>query len=87
MNRRVVRWPRRNRDIEKETLISNITCAGLAIDGNGYLYFVDSQEHEVRRYRIGDTIGTVVAGGNENGTRLDQLSNPECVFIDRDHSV
>ncbi|CAF5044886.1 unnamed protein product [Rotaria sp. Silwood1] len=85
-NNRVVRWPRRN-GTRGETIISNISCFGLTIDDNGYLYVVDWKQHEVRRYKIGDTQGTVVAGGNGEGHRLDQLSYPQYVFVDRDHSV
>ncbi|CAF5061781.1 unnamed protein product, partial [Rotaria sp. Silwood1] len=85
-NRRVVRWPRRN-GTRGETIISNIPCIGLTMDDNGSLYGLDYEKHEVRRYKIGDTQGTVVAGGNEQGSRLDQLSKPTYVFVDRDHSV
>ncbi|CAF5075788.1 unnamed protein product, partial [Rotaria sp. Silwood1] len=74
-NRRVVRWPRRN-GTSGETIISNIDCRGLTMDGNGSLYGVDAEERQVRRYKIGDTKGTVVAGGNGKGNRLDQLSKP-----------
>ena len=45
------------------------------------------EKHEVRRYRRGESQGTVVAGGNGDGNRLDQLSDPQYVFVDRDHSV
>ncbi|CAF4029686.1 unnamed protein product, partial [Rotaria sordida] len=85
-NKRVARWPRRN-GTSGETIISNIGCVGLTTDENGSLYVVNYGKHEVRRYRIGDTEGTVVAGGNGQGNRLDQLSSPEFVFVDRDHSV
>ncbi|CAF5051975.1 unnamed protein product, partial [Rotaria sp. Silwood1] len=85
-NRRVVRWPRRN-GTRGETIISNISCCGLTMDDNGYLYAVDVGKHEVRRYKMGDTKGTVVAGGNGKGNRLDQLSYPRYVFVDREHSV
>jgi len=85
-NRRVVRWPRRN-GTSGETIISNISCRGLTMDENGSLYVIDWEKHEVRRYRRGESQGTVVAGGNGNGNRLDQLSNPTNVFVDRDHSV
>ncbi|CAF3849341.1 unnamed protein product [Rotaria sp. Silwood1] len=84
--KRVVRWPRRN-GTRGETMISNIACFGLTMDENGYLYVVDNEEYEVRRYKIGDTKETVVAGGNGQGNRLDQLSEPRYVFVDRDHSV
>jgi len=85
-NRRVVRWPRRN-GTSGETIISNIDCRGLTMDENGSLYVADAGKHEVRRYRRGESQGTVVAGGNRNGTRLDQLSSPQYVFVDRDYSV
>ncbi|CAF1006318.1 unnamed protein product [Rotaria sp. Silwood1] len=85
-NSRVVRWPRRN-GTSGETIISNISCYGLTMDDNGYLYVADNGKHEVRRYKIGDTKGTVVAGGNGEGNRHDQLSKPTYVFVDRDHSV
>ncbi|CAF4656237.1 unnamed protein product, partial [Rotaria sp. Silwood2] len=85
-NRRVVRWPRRN-GTSGETIISNIDCRGLTMDENGSLYVTDFGKAEVRRYRRGESQGTVVAGGNGSGNRLDQLSSPQYVFVDRDHSV
>ncbi|CAF3910305.1 unnamed protein product [Rotaria sp. Silwood1] len=85
-NRRVVRWPCRN-GTSGETIISNISCMGLTMDENGSLYVVDDKNHEVRRYRRGESEGTLVAGGNGNGNRLDQLSLPASVFVDRDYSV
>ncbi|CAF4638762.1 unnamed protein product, partial [Rotaria sp. Silwood2] len=85
-NRRVVRWPRRN-GTNGETIISNIYCWGLTMDENGSLYVTDDRKAEVRRYRRGESQGTVVAGSNGSGNRLDQFSRPYYVFIDRDHSV
>ncbi|CAF4924784.1 unnamed protein product, partial [Rotaria sp. Silwood1] len=85
-NRRVVRWPRRN-GTSGERIISNIYCWGLTMDENESLYVTDVGKDEVRRYRRGESQGTVVAGGNGRGNRLDQLSYPRYVFVDRDHSV
>ncbi|CAF1596031.1 unnamed protein product [Rotaria sordida] len=82
-NQRVVRWPRRN-GTSGETIISNIVCTGLTMDENGSLYVAGDR---VRRYQIGDTKGTVVAGINGYGHGLDQLAGPSYVFVDRDHSV
>jgi sugar lactone lactonase YvrE len=81
-NQRVVRWPRRN-GTSGETIISNIICLGLTMDENGSLYVTDSVKYEVRRYRRGESQGTVVVGGNH----LDQPVYPQHVFVDRDHSV
>ncbi|CAF4794399.1 unnamed protein product, partial [Rotaria sp. Silwood2] len=86
LNGRVVRWPRRN-GTSGETIISNIDCVGLTMDENGSFYVTDVGKDEVRRYRRGESQGTVVAGGSGRGNRLDQLSFPRYVFVDRDHSV
>ncbi|CAF1445363.1 unnamed protein product [Adineta steineri] len=85
-NKRVVRWPCKN-GTRGETIISGVQCYGLTMDDQGYLYIPDYNKHEVRRYRIGDTQGTVVAGGNGSGNRLDQLNCPRYVCVDREQSV
>ncbi len=85
-NRRVVRWSRRDGS-SGETIISNISCASLTIDENGSLYVNDWEKNEVRQYRVGDPEGTLVAGGNGQGSRLDQLHDSNYIFVDRDHSV
>ncbi|CAF1973095.1 unnamed protein product [Rotaria magnacalcarata] len=85
-NRRIVRWRRRD-GISGETIISDISCVGLTMDDKGCLYVVDHDKNEVKRYRIGESQGTLVAGGNGRGSRLDQLSDPYYVFVDRDYSV
>jgi sugar lactone lactonase YvrE len=85
-NRQVIQWPRRN-GIMGKTMIFDIDCWGAAMDSHGYLYVSDYNKHEVRRWRIGDTTGIVVAGGNGAGNRLDQLNNPTYIFVDRDQSI
>ena len=85
-NKRVVRWPRRN-GREGQTLISDIGCFGLAMDKNGDLYVSDLGRHEVRRWKVGEKKGTIVAGGNGQGDQLNQLNYPTYLFVDEDHSV
>ncbi|CAM6005295.1 unnamed protein product [Sphagnum balticum] len=85
-NRRVVQWPRRN-GTNGQTIISDIDCRGLAMDNNGDLYVSDDVKNEVRRWKIGDINGTIVAGGNGNGNNLNQLNVPIYLFVDQDHSV
>jgi sugar lactone lactonase YvrE len=85
-NKRVVRWPRRNGTSE-ETIISNVSCWDLKMDNDGYLYVSDHEKHEVRRWKIGETNGKLIAGGNGIGNRLDQLNGPRYIFVDQDHSV
>jgi sugar lactone lactonase YvrE len=85
-NRRVVRWSRQNR-INQEIIISNIACCRLAMDNNGDLYVSDCEKNEVRRWKPGDTSGTLVAGGNGNQNHLNQLNSPGYMFVDEDQSV
>ncbi|CAF1364735.1 unnamed protein product, partial [Rotaria sordida] len=85
-NQRVVQWPCRNAS-RGQTIISNIDCRGLAMDDNRFLYVSNYNKSEVQRWRIGDSQGTVVAGGNGKGIHLNQLNGPQYVFVDQDHSV
>ena len=85
-NRRVVRWPRRDGSTG-QTIISNVACCNLKMDDDGFLYVTDEENYEVRRWQMGETHGALVAGGNGQGHRLDQLDNPAYIFVDCDHSV
>ena len=87
-NRRVVRWSLQN-PTNKQVIIPNISCFGLMMNENGYLFVSDYEKHEVRRWRkdeIGEQ-GTIVAGGNGEGGQLNQLSWPTFLFIDREETV
>ena len=85
-NKRVMRWSRRNGN-RGEPLIENINCWGLAMDDQRFLYISDHDEHEVRRYKIGEKSGTVVAGGFGRGNNQNQLNQPSYLFVDANQSV
>jgi sugar lactone lactonase YvrE len=85
-NKRVVRWSRQN-DPNPQIIISNIGCQGLTMNNNGDLYVCDTEKNEVRRWKIGETNGTLVAGGNGKGDHLSQLNSPGYTFVDQDDSV
>ncbi len=85
-NRQVVRWSLQNGTTGK-TIISDIDCWRLTIDRKGYIYVVDYKKDEVRRWKIGDTNGTLVAGGNGKGNDLNQLNIPTSIFVDEEQSV
>ncbi|CAF1224991.1 unnamed protein product [Rotaria sp. Silwood1] len=57
------------------------------MDDEESLYVSDTEKHEVRRWRMGEKNGTVVAGGNGEGNRRDQLDYPYSIVVDQDHSV
>jgi sugar lactone lactonase YvrE len=82
-NRRVLR---KNKTYTK-AIIQNVECFGLAMDDKGSIYVSDTERHEVRRYRAGKKYGTVVAGGNGQGRRLNQLNHPTYICIGDDQSV
>ncbi|CAF1226643.1 unnamed protein product [Adineta steineri] len=84
-NRRVIQWLNQTQQI----LIQNIDCYGLAIDKYGFLYISDSENNEVRRWKMGEynNEGIIVAGGNGQGSLLNQLNSPSFIFVDDDQSV
>ncbi|CAF2029309.1 unnamed protein product, partial [Rotaria magnacalcarata] len=57
------------------------------MDEQRYLYVSDVAKHEVRRYQLGEKIGTLVAGGNGQGGGLNQLNRPAYLFVDRQQNV
>ncbi|CAF0742728.1 unnamed protein product [Adineta steineri] len=85
-NKRVVQWPLQD-GTRGKIIISDIACYGIVMDNNGHIYVSDYIKHEVKRWKMGETEGIVVAGGNGEGNRLDQLNNPTYIFVDKDQSV
>jgi sugar lactone lactonase YvrE len=85
-NRRVVQWPRQN-GTTGQIIIADIDCCRLAMDNQGYLYVSDHKKHEVRRWNVGDTNGTLVAGGNGQGNGRHQFNFPNFIFVDEDQSI
>ncbi|CAF4932835.1 unnamed protein product [Rotaria sp. Silwood1] len=86
-NRRVLRWSRRSGTTHGEILLKDIRCSTLAIDDQRYLYIADPDKNEVRRYRIGDKNGIVVAGGYVKGFGIHQLGHVAYIFVDQNQAV
>lgn len=86
-NRRVMRWTRRNPTFAGVYTASHAFCYGLALDKDRFLYVTDQDKQDVRRYRIGESKSTLVAGGNGKGDRYNQFNNPSYIFVDKDYSV
>ncbi|CAF0770479.1 unnamed protein product [Adineta ricciae] len=82
MNRRVIRWWNES---QQEILIDDVSCHGLAMDKDGYLYVSDWKKHEVRKWKMGE--GKLVAGGNGRGCRSNQLKSPTFIFVDDEQSI
>lgn len=85
-NKRVIRWPRET-DGPGQMIIKDIDCWGLAIHRDGSLYVSDETKNEVRRWKKGGSRDTIVAGGNDRGSLLNQLNGPTYLFINDDHTL
>ncbi|CAF1529119.1 unnamed protein product [Adineta ricciae] len=86
-NWQVVQWFNQT---YQEVLIQNIICHSVKIDKYGFLYASDLNNHEVRRWKMGDVKGkkgTVVAGGNGIGSDSKHLNKPTFIFVDDEQSV
>jgi len=86
-NRQVMQWFKDQDYSKGDVLISDIYCLGLAIDNQGFLYTTDYERNEIKRWKIGDQEGTIVAGGNGKGDQLNQLNSPTFIFVDDEQSV
>jgi len=78
-NNRVERWFNH----ESETILSNISCWGLALDRNGSLYISIQEEHQILRYPNRQ----IIAGGHGEGNDDNQLSSPYQIFVDHNQTV
>jgi len=85
-NGRVVQWSLESQQ-DKQILIHNLDCWGLMMNDDGDLFVSDFERHEVKKWRKGETEGTVVAGENVAGDRLNQLNTPTYLFVDRHETV
>ena len=85
-NKRLVQWSLQGARSGR-AIISGVYSSGLTMDEQGFFYVSDWSRNEVRRWRVGESQGTLVAGGNGQGNRLNQFSGPRQVFIDQNHSV
>ncbi|CAF0971022.1 unnamed protein product [Didymodactylos carnosus] len=81
-NRRVLRWFKNEN--YGETILSNVSCWGMALDNDGLLYIVDPSENS---HILKWPEGKIVAGGNGQGKALNQLLYPYEIFIDRHKSI
>ncbi|CAF1256498.1 unnamed protein product [Adineta ricciae] len=86
LNFRVVQCTWQN-GVKQQILFSDTSCYGLFLDKNGSLYVSDCTKREIRRWKEGETNGTVVAGGNGRGNRCDQFEYPTFLSVDKDDSV
>jgi len=85
-NRRVVRWSLENQN-DRQILIEDISCFGLMMNNKGDLFVSDWRRNEVKRWKKDEKQGIVVAGGNGEGDKLNQLNYPGFIFVDREDSI
>ena len=54
------------------------------IDDDQTIYVADTYNHRIVEWKSGATNGQVIAGGNGEGNRNDQLNGPRNVIIDKE---
>ncbi|CAF2972422.1 unnamed protein product [Rotaria sp. Silwood2] len=60
------------------------TPRGLFVDDDQTIVIADSSNNRIVQWKVDDTNGQIVAGGNGHGTRLDQMKYPVDVLIDKE---
>ena len=84
---RIVRWSLENLN-DKEIIIENSWCYGLMMNKNDDLFVSDYWIHAVKRWRKNEKgDGTIIAGGNGCGNKLNQLNQPTYIFVDQEEAV
>ncbi|CAF4887931.1 unnamed protein product [Rotaria sp. Silwood1] len=85
-NKRILQLSRA-KDTIPEVMISNVSCYGLTMDEEGFLYFAHYDDCSIGRLKIGDKHWRIVAGGNGKGDGLHQLNGPTHMFVTKNGSV
>jgi DNA-binding beta-propeller fold protein YncE len=80
-NRRIQRWLKD--EDHGQTIISIISCWGVAMDNKETLYISDLEKHCVTKWPGNQ----IIAGGNGKGHELNELNEPADLFVDHDQSV
>ncbi|CAF3157591.1 unnamed protein product [Rotaria sp. Silwood2] len=80
-NGRIQKWKKNAR--EGETVVSNASCYEIHIDNRGSLYYSQATHHKIIKWPENE----IIAGGNEEGIELNQLSNPYDFFIKNGKSI
>jgi sugar lactone lactonase YvrE len=65
--------------------LNQLSCPqGIYVDDDDQcIYIADCDNHRIVRWKYGAKTGEVVAGGNGQGNRLDQLNMPTDVIVDK----
>lgn len=70
---------------EGETILTNTSCCGIALDNEDSLYVVDWILFRVMKWQVG--VGEMVAEGNGQGSNINQLNNPIGLFLDENRTL
>jgi DNA-binding beta-propeller fold protein YncE len=84
-NQRVMRWIENARS--GEVILSTINCFGVALDDEGSLYVSNLDENLILKYHENSAGGQIVAGGNGQGSALNQFDRPHFPFVDHNFNI
>ena len=86
-NQRIVKWaPGATEGI---SIITGIYPYGIHVDGSGNIYLSDHNNHRVLKYTLsaGSYTQSIVAGGNGQGSGLNQLNYPYGIHVDGSETI
>lgn len=86
-NRRILKYSLTNQTNQAELFIENISCWGISIDNERSIYVSETDKHQIFKYKLDETNGSIVAGGHGRGSRLHQLDHPTYIFVDEQQSI
>lgn len=59
----------------------------ISVTPNGTMFILDRDNYRVFRWQLGDTFGTVIAGGRGLGSSFIQIGTCYCIFVDNQYNV
>ena len=57
------------------------------MDRNQTMYILDTTNYRVLRWKLGEPMGTVVAGGRSWGTSLTQITTSYAMYVDNQYNI
>jgi hypothetical protein len=63
------------------------TPRGVYVTTDGSVYIADTGNHRIQKWGLGESLGTSVAGGHDQGSAANQLNTPIDVYVDTSGNV
>ena len=61
--------------------------SAIYMDRNQTMYILDTTNYRVLRWKLGEPLGVVVAGGRGSGTSLTQITTSYAMYVDGQYNI